>query len=252
MNVFIAEDEPPALERLVETLAQAHPSARVVGQADSVEGTRRWLATHPPPDVMLMDIQLADGPSLELFEDGSVVIPTIFTTAYDAFALAAFRALAVDYLLKPVSVAALAQAFERLMRLQDTFGAVAARQLRDLLAEPQARRWRQRWLGRQGSGYVAVSTEDVAWFVSLDKLSFAVAHHGARYPLDETLAQIEAEVDPERFFRVNRQMIVSVAAIRRFEHDGKGRLSLELAPPAGGHVGVSQERAGAFQRWLAR
>ena len=99
MKVFIAEDEPPARERLVETLARVAPRAQVVGHAESVQGTAAWLAAHPAPDVLMLDIQLADGLSLELFQERELPVPVIFTTAYDRFALDAFRALAVYYLL---------------------------------------------------------------------------------------------------------------------------------------------------------
>ena len=262
MNVFVAEDEPPARERLIETLGRAVPQARVVGTADSVVQTRRWLAAHPPPDVLLLDIQLADGLSLELFRDGACSLPTVFTTAYDEFALAAFQALAVDYLLKPVSDEALARAFARLARLRTAFGAPAAQALAQALAgpvapstapaAPAAPAWRQRWVSRQGAGFATVASEQVAWFVSLDKLSFAITRDGARHLLEETLAAVEATADPARFFRVNRQMIVAIDAVRRFVPEGKGRLALELSPPPGVPVSVSQERAAAFRAWLAR
>jgi DNA-binding LytR/AlgR family response regulator len=122
LRAFIAEDEPPARERLTLALARVAPQARVVGHADSVRGTQRWLAAHPPPDLLLLDIQLADGLSLELFADGRLALPTIFTTAYDRFAIDAFRALAADYLLKPVAEAALAQALQKVERLRRSFG----------------------------------------------------------------------------------------------------------------------------------
>lgn len=252
MKVFIAEDELPALERLVETLGRAAPQARVVGHAASVSDTRRWLAAHPAPDLLLMDIQLADGLSLELFEGSALAVPTIFTTAYDEFALAAFRALALDYLLKPVSDDALAHALQRLALWRECLGAPLAQAWQQLLTQPGPPRWRQRWLARQGAAFVAVASEQVAWFVSLDKLSFAVTHDGARHLLSETLAQVEAEADPARFFRVNRQVIVSASAIARIVPEGKGRLSLQLMPTSGGAVTVPQERAAAFRQWLVR
>lgn len=265
MNVFVAEDEPPARERLIETLARAVPQARVVGTADSVVQTRRWLAGHAPPDVLLLDIQLADGLSLELFRDGACSLPTVFTTAYDEFALAAFQALAVDYLLKPVSDEALARAFARLARLRTAFGVPAAQALAQALSGPGApptgpaapsatasTAWRQRWVARQGAGFATVASEQVAWFVSLDKLTFAIARDGTRHLLEETLAAVEAAADPARFFRVNRQMIVAIDAVRRFVPEGKGRLALELSPPPGVPVSVSQERAAAFRAWLDR
>ncbi len=253
MKLFVAEDEPPARERLIETIARVAPEAQVVGSAASVHDTRQWLATHAEPDVLLLDIQLADGLSTELFADGALALPTIFTTAYDEFALAAFKALAIDYLLKPVDDAQLARAFARVAGLRERFAAPAAQALRQAMrGDVAAPRPRQRWVARQGAAFVAVPVEQVAYFVSVDKLSFVVTRDGTRRLLDEPLADIEAALDPERFFRINRQMIVAATAITRFAPSGRGRLSVELIPAADGEVQISQERAAAFRQWLAR
>ena len=241
MKLFIAEDEPPARERLIETLARVAPDAQVVGSAASVYDTRQWLATHAEPDVLLLDIQLVDGLSTELFADGALALPTIFTTAYDEFALAAFNALAIDYLLKPVDDASLARAFARVARLREA-----------IRGDVIATRYRQRWVARQGAAFVAVPIEQVAYFVSVDKLSFVVTRDGTRRLLDEPLADIEGALDPECFFRINRQMIVAAVAIARFASSGRARLGVELIPAADGEVQISQERAAAFRQWLAR
>jgi DNA-binding LytR/AlgR family response regulator len=253
MKLFIAEDEPPARERLIESLSRVAPEAQVVGSAASVHDTRRWLATHAEPDVLLLDIQLADGLSTELFADGALALPTIFTTAYDEFALAAFQALAIDYLLKPVDDTQLARAFARVASLRERFAAPAAKALREAMrSDGAAPRHRQRWVARQGAAFIAVPVEQVAYFVSVDKLSFVVTRDGTRRLLDESLADIEAALDPEHFFRVNRQMIVAATAIARFAPSSRGRLSAELIPAADGDVQISQERAAAFRQWLAR
>ena len=246
MNLFIAEDEPPARERLVETLARVAPEAIVVGCADSVRGTATWLATHPAPDLLLLDIQLADGLSLELFRDARLELPVIFTTAYDRFAIDAFQAMTVDYLLKPVSEEALAQALAKWQRLRAQVGANIARWLAG--APP---RWRQRLIGRKGAQqFHALPIAEVAYVVSVDKLAFAVTLDGARYLLDQTLAELETELEPARFFRVNRQLVVAAHAVRQYAPAGKGRLKLLLQPAGDGEVMVSQERAGAFKTWL--
>lgn len=253
MKLFIAEDEAPARERLIETIGRVAPQARLLGHAASVAETRRWLASHEAPDLLLLDIQLADGLSIELFADGPLALPTIFTTAFDSYALAAFKALAIDYLLKPVQDAALAQAFAKVQALRQRFAAAQAEALLAALRTGATRHaHRQRWLARQGAGHTAVAAADVAYFVSLDKISFVISHDGTRRMLDETLAEVEAEADPSAFFRINRQMIVAASAIRRFAAEGKGRLALELAPPFGAEVIVPQERAAAFRQWLAR
>lgn len=245
MNVFIAEDEPPARDRLVETLGRVAPGAIVVGGADSVRGTSAWLAAHPAPDLLLLDIQLSDGLSLELFRDGKLELPVIFTTAYDRFAIDAFQAMAVDYLLKPVSEDALAQALAKWQRLRAQVGANIARWLAST-----APRWRQRLVGRKGAQHHALAIAQVAYVVSVDKLAFAVTLDGSRYLLEQTLADLEAELDPERFFRVSRQLLVAAHAVRQYASAGKGKIKLQLQPAADGEVLVSQERAGAFKAWL--
>jgi len=245
MNVFIAEDEPPARERLIETLGRVAPGAVVVGTSDSVKGTSTWLAAHPAPDLLLLDIQLADGLSLELFRGGKLELPAIFTTAYDRFAIDAFQAMAIDYLLKPVSDAALGQALGKWQRMRTQVGETIARWLAG--ARP---RWRQRLVGRKGAQHHALALAQVAYVVSVDKLAFAVTLDGNRYLLDQTLGELESDLDPSHFFRVNRQLLVAAHAVRQFASAGKGRLKVVIEPATDGEVVVSQERAGAFKAWI--
>ncbi len=259
-HLFIAEDEPPARARLIVAVTRVAPLAQVVGWSDSVRGTADWLAQHPAPDLLLLDIQLADGLSLELFRhDRALTLPTIFTTAYDRFAIDAFQSLAVDYLLKPVSEATLAAAFAKAQRLRQQF-APDTQRLTDLLAGLRARAptpapppaFRQRLVGRKGNQFHALPVAQAAWFVSVDKLSFVTALDGVRYLLDQPPAELEAELDPALFFRVNRQMLVAAHGVRRFAVAGRGRLRLELTPQPVGEVLISQERAAAFRAWIGR
>jgi len=248
MRAFIAEDEPPARERLVEALARVAPQVCVVGHADSVKATADWLATQPPPDLLLLDIQLSDGLSLELFDGRELALPVIFTTAYDQFAIAAFRALAVDYLLKPIGEAALAQAVAKAEKLRRGFGSDVMR----VLDELQRPRWRQRLLGRKGGAFQAFDVAELAYVVSVDKLSHAVLHDGSRLLLETPLAELEAWLDPAQFFRANRQTLLAARAVAGFASAGKGRLKLQLRPAQAGELIVSQERAADFRNWLER
>jgi len=250
MKVFIAEDEPPARERLIEALGRVAPQVKVVGHADSVAGTAQWLAAQPPPDLLLLDIQLSDGLSLELFEGRELAVPVIFTTAYDRFAIDAFRALAVDYLLKPVAELALAQAIAKAERLRRGFGSDVMAVLSQL--QPARSAWRQRLLGRKGSAFQAFDVSELAYVVSLDKLSHAVLHDGSRLLLETPLAELEAQLDPAQFFRANRQVLLAARAVAGFALAGKGRLKLQLRPDMAGELYVSQERAAAFKAWLER
>lgn len=264
MKVFIAEDEPPARDRLVETLARVAPGAMVLGHADSVRATARWLQTHPPPDLLLLDIQLADGLSLDLFKKHGVRMPVIFTTAYDRFALDAFRALAVDYLLKPVADAALAQALAKVRQFRELFQppphgpamTTARGPAQDLSQEiaPVADAgpaYAPRLACRLGAVHHALPTSQLARLVSLDKTTHAVALDGRRFLVDRPLAELEQVLDPARFFRASRQVIVAAQGVRHYATAGKGRLMLTLAPDDD-VLAVAQERAAAFRAWWER
>jgi len=250
MRLFVAEDEAPALARLVESVRQVAPAAQVVGSAGSLRQARAWLASHPAPDLLLLDIQLADGLSLELFADGALEVPTIFVTAYDEFVVQAFQAQAVDYLLKPVDEGKLARAFERYARGRRAFGTHHAGALGAALRAERG--LRQRLIGRAGSDHVVLAVGSIACFVSLDKRVFAVGFDGQRHAVEPTLAELEAQLDAGRFFRVNRQVIVAVDAIESFAPSGKGGWVLELKAKSAGPVPVSQDRAADFKAWLSR
>lgn len=251
MNIFIAEDEPPARERLIATLARVAPDARVLGHSDTVRGTAAWLASHPPPDLLLMDIQLADGLSLELFQQGRLAVPTVFTTAYDQFALQAFQALALDYLLKPVSEPALAQALAKRAQWQRLSGLDVDALLQRLRAPPGSS-FRQRLLARVGAQFHSVPVAELAYFTALDKAAVASTLDGRRFHLDETLNELERQLDPHQFFRASRQLLVAASAVQGFSAAGRGRLQLRLRPEAQGDYSVSQERAAEFKAWLGR
>jgi DNA-binding LytR/AlgR family response regulator len=256
IQLFIAEDEPPALARLVEALQRVVPRAEVRGTAASVQGARAWLATHPAPDLMLLDIQLADGLSLALFDPAAgglpPAAPVVFTTAHDAFVLEAFKCNAIDYLQKPVRDADLAAAFMRYDALRRHFtgnldGLLAA--LRPAAATARGG-WRQRLVLRRGAAFASLRCDEVAWCVSVDKLAFVLTRTGERLLADESLGELEASLDPTRFFRANRQVLVHIDAVKSFRPHGKGQLKLELTPPAEVPVLVSQERARAFRDWI--
>jgi DNA-binding LytR/AlgR family response regulator len=253
LRCFIAEDEPPARQRLQEALARVSPQAQVVGYADSVRGTAAWLAAHPVPDLLLLDIQLADGLSLELFEGAGCRVPVIFTTAYDRFALQAFQALTVDYLLKPVADASLAASLAKVAQLRQAFAPDAAR-LAAVLGglRPASAAFRQRLIAQASGQAHVLAVQDLAYVVSLDKTSVAVARDGTRHALGEVLAELEAALDPQHFFRANRQVLVAANAVRAFAPAPRGRLKLALQPEPGFEVLVSQERATLFRTWLAR
>ncbi|WP_375434145.1 LytR/AlgR family response regulator transcription factor [uncultured Hymenobacter sp.] len=260
MTVLILEDEYPAAERLQRLLLEAVPEAQVLAALDSVAGALAWLATHPAPDLILSDIQLADGLSLEVFEQTLVRSPVIFTTAYDAYAIRAFKANSVDYLLKPVKLAELQAALTKLREwrspanLPPAAGIAddAARRLERLLDSlPRSdRQYKTRFLVRSGEQLLPLSVPQIAWFQSRHETTTLVATDGRRFLVDYTLEQLESLLDPRQFFRLNRQFIAQLPAVQRLHPHFNGKLLLDLQPAPGEEVLVSREKAAALKQWL--
>lgn len=245
LRVLLIEDEAPAARRLAALVRAATPACTVVGTADSVAAARRWFAAHPAPDLVLADIELGDGRSLDLFRATRPPCPVIFTTAHDDHLLEAFALHGIAYLLKPVTPAALAAALEKYRAL----GAQFARSLPAPAAAPAAPARRSRLLAQRGREFHPVALAEVAYFHSADKLTFLVTHAGERRLVNEALADLAAEFTPGDFFRLNRNYLAHAAAVKRFSTLGKGRLLVQLAPRTAEEVVVSQENGAAFRTW---
>ncbi|MDO7848097.1 LytTR family DNA-binding domain-containing protein [Hymenobacter sp. M29] len=246
MTILILEDEYPAAERLQRLVAQAAPEAQVLAVLDTVADALAWLAEHPAPDLILSDIQLADGLSLEIWEQAVVPSPVIFTTAYDAYAIRAFQANSVAYLLKPVKLAELQAALAKLRQWPKDS---AIERLLDALPRP-GRPYKTRFLVRQGEQLLPLPVADAAWFLSRHETVTLVATDGRRFVLDYTLEQLEGLLDPAQFFRLNRQLIAQLPTVRRLHPHFGGKLLVELHPAPAEEVLVSREKAGAVKAWL--
>lgn len=255
MRALLLEDELPAANRLRRLLAEADADLRVLDVLDSVEGAVAWLRAHPAPDLLFCDIHLADGLSFEIFANAPVDCPVIFTTAYDAYALQAFRHNSVDYLLKPIEAEALARALDKYRRVFAGGGTAPlpdAAQMRAILDGWGKPAWRRRFLVKRGDRLDYVPSEAVAFAYSAEGLTHLVARDGHRDLVDRSLEELAAELDPERFFRVSRKCLVALPAISAIHKYFSGRLKLELSPAAPFEVLVSRERVDAFQAWLDR
>ncbi|MBJ6111351.1 response regulator transcription factor [Hymenobacter sp. BT523] len=264
MTILLLEDEYPAAERLQRLVAQAAPEAQVVAVLDTVSSALAWLAAHPAPALILSDIQLADGLSLEIWEQAVVPSPVIFTTAFDAYAIRAFQANSVAYLLKPVKLAELQAALAKLRQWPgaapppDLAKAASAtlppassnlERLLDALPRP-GRPYKTRFLVRQGEQLLPLPVAEAAWFISRNETVTLVAADGRRFVLDYTLEQLESLLDPAQFFRLNRQVIAHLPAVRRLHPHFGGKLLVELHPAPSEEVLVSREKAGAVKNWL--
>lgn len=247
MNVLIVEDEMPAAIRLINMLKKTVPDATVMGITDGVESTLNFLDQNQPPDLVFMDIHLADGSAFEIFRhhtfDGTGVI---FTTAYDQYAVEAFKVHALYYLLKPIKQDDLEQAYSRFLEFKDKISD-NKQIVSKLIAKPAQDK---RFLIRMGQSLRLVHQQDIAYFYTSDKITFMMTREGRKYPLDYTLENLEMMIDPARFFRINRQYIIHIDAIQQMHAHSKARVRIDLLPAANEEVIVSTEKSPLFKKWL--
>ncbi len=248
IRVFIIEDETHARERLARLLTNLSQPCALAGTADSLIAARKWLQSNPAPDLIFADIQLGDGLSLELFKTAPPPCPVVFTTAHDAYLLGAFAAQSIAYLLKPVKPTALEAAVQKYRELGRHFTG----NLITLAAAVAHREHRQRILAQRGNAFQPVAITDIAYFFSENKLTFLVTRGGEKCLVNEPLTALAGELDTAQFFRVNRNYLVHVSAVKSFSSIGKGRLAVQLHPPTSEDVQVSQENAADFRAWAGR
>lgn len=242
----------PPFDAWKKKLRELAPEAVVLDRPDSVEATVLWLQNNPAPDLMLLDIHLADGASFEIFEHVDVRCPVLFTTAYDEYALRAFKVNAIDYLLKPIKINELAAALEKFKRLSPPPAPDYAALLRTL-RQPEGVQvtYLRRMLIRFNNSIKLVDMQDAAYFYTKDKITFLVVRSsGKRFPVDYPLDKLEELLDPVAFFRINRQFIINVAVIREMHTYSKSRVKVSLEPPTDMDTIVSTERSAAFKKWL--
>ncbi len=245
MRVLIVEDEAAASRRLEKLILQIDPSVKILDKIDSIEGVIKWWQTHIPPDLLFLDIHLADGSSFELFSLIKIEKPVIFTTAYDQYAIKAFKVNAVDYLLKPIKIKELEEALAKFNQLRDT--TIDYQKLADSLSQKNSPK---RFLIRLGQHIKVIQIDEVAYFYTENKITFLVTKDGKRYPVDYSLEKIEEFTDPGGFFRINRQFIIHLDSIKEMYAYSKSRVKIELTPPIDQETIVSTERSPHFKKWL--
>ena len=252
MHALIVEDEPVAAQSLREMLAVLAPELALEAAIPSVSGAIVRLARPPTPTLIFMDVHLADGLCFDIFDTLPPTSPVIFTTAYDAFALQAFAAFGIDYLLKPIKPARLAAALAKWRKLSDAgpgSAAPVAEAAQHYVRTSQ--QYRQRMLVQSGETLVSIPLQDVAYFHKALVVR-VVTRSGRAYPVSHTLDDLERTLDPAQFFRLNRQVLARADAIVRIDRGFKGKLELALSPTLGEDCTVSQERAGLLREWLDR
>jgi DNA-binding LytR/AlgR family response regulator len=249
MKIVIVEDELPAFKRLSKLLLEAMPDAEIVAHLDSVQMSLDWFGAHACPDIMFMDIHLADGSAFDLLKKTSISCPIIFTTAYDQYAMEAFKTSGIDYLLKPVKKEALDAALEKLKMLKGFFAGAEAVQSVQVPAKPAE--YKKRFMVRFGEHIKTVSVSEIAYFYSENKATFARTFENRNYPMDYNLDALEHMLDPQDFFRINRQYLISLKSIEEMRSYTKARVIIKLSPAVKEQPVVSSERAADFKDWLA-
>lgn len=249
INVLIVEDEESTANRHINMLAELMPDAKILAVTDSVVSTVAWLQSNPDPDLIFMDIQLSDGSSFEIFESVKVSVPIIFLTAYESYALKAFKVNSIDYLLKPLKKAELKNALSKFHQLRNRnteidYGKLAA------LLQNSPKPLLERMMVKVGSQIKTFEVKEVAYFYIEDKIVFAMLHNGDRYPVDYSLDQLDVQIDTKLFFRINRSMIVQFCAIDKMVMYSKARIKLQLKPSTQADAISSTDRSPAFREWL--
>jgi len=252
IKVLIIEDEVAASRRLHKMITELMPGVQIVDAPVSIVSAVNWFQNNPLPDLVFADIHLADGPSFEIFKQVKVDCPIIFITAYDQYALQAFKHNSIHYLLKPVKKEELSEALEKFKKMQATKTQPTVDFEKMLLALKQpATNYKERFIIRFGEHIKTIETQDIAYFYTENKANFAVMKDGKRYPVDHNLDELEQLVNPKNFFRINRQFIIGYNSITEMVSYSKSRVLIKLNPPTKLETIVSTERSSAFKSWLA-
>jgi DNA-binding LytR/AlgR family response regulator len=246
-NILIIEDEKPAIEKLISLLQDTEPRTKVAGIAMSVKQSVDWLNTHPHPDLILMDIALTDGSSFDIFREVEITCPVIFITAYDEYWQEAFEHNGIDYLLKPVKKEKLALALSRYDKLKDHFRDKMEKLLDQ--TNQSGELYKKRFLVKRGNDLFSIKSEDIAYFYAAEKLVCMVDVKGQRFVFDQSLTELEKQLDPVDFNRVNRKFIIQKKAIVKAKAYSKSKLLLEVTPPMTEEIIISQEYVARFKDW---
>jgi two-component system, LytTR family, response regulator len=264
MKAIIIEDEELAAEGLSISLKKVEADIEILAILDSVKAAVAWLKNNPPPDIAFFDIQLADGLSFEIFEQTPVNCPVIFTTAYDEYALRAFRVNSIDYLLKPIGTDDLKRTFDklRLLKGETTSSSLPPQYLsQDLIKQVmaiatqqvKAPQYKTRFMVKIGEHLQTFPVEDIDFLMGENKIVWLYHKNGRKYIVDYTLDQLEDLLEPNRFFRLNRQFIASIETIKDVISYSNSRLKIVFQnPPNKEDIIMSREKVEAFKNWMGK
>ena len=253
MKILIVEDEQLVAEGLKKLLREIDPAIEVLAVIPSVAEAKKWFGTHQEPDLILMDIQLSDGVSFDIFKTVKVECPVIFATAYDEYAIRAFQLNSLDYLMKPVDKADLKRALDKYHKwthLPAGFEEQINNFLKDLSAGPSHKKYKERFMVHTGKTLMPLGISHVAALMK-EELIFLLSREGEKFVTDfETLDGLEELLDPTIFFRANRQYIIHIDAVGQIRPHFSGKLSVSIKGFNNLEVDVSREKASSFKHWL--
>jgi len=238
MRILIIEDEHFAAKRMENLIKENLPEATIVDVLDSIEESTKWLASHVMPSLIFMDIQLADGLSFRIFDKVNITCPVIFTTAYDEYALDAFKVNSIDYLLKPIEVESFKRAIEKYQQFfKSNLDNINWNNVTNQMFNAKEK-YKNRFLIKTGQSYSYLEVKDIKLIYSEDGLTFAKKSENKKLILDKTMDKIESQLDPKSYFRINRKYIVPLESIDK------------IHLPCEQELVVSREKVGAFKEWL--
>ncbi|MBQ0734488.1 LytR/AlgR family response regulator transcription factor [Aquimarina celericrescens] len=250
MHVLIIEDEPRAANQLQNMLKTCSFEYQLLDIIDTVEDAVLWFQKHTAPNLVFMDIQLADGLSFEIFQKIDIEVPIIFTTAFDHYAIQAFKVNSVDYLLKPIQQDELNKALDKFLKSNKS-ATVDPAILKQLLGSMQVANKREGILVKDGSGFVQIKISDLLYIYSQDSITFGVTKN-KRYIIDETMDQLFDSLDHDRFYRINRGQIVSKNSILKIDPYFNHRVKLSISNPRDQEFVVSRQKTSDFKEWMNR
>lgn len=241
MKVLIVEDEITATKKLESLLKRVKPEIDIMARLESVKETVGWIKEDHKPDIAFFDIQLADDVSFEIFKQCDVTFPVIFVTAYDHYLLQAFEQNTIHYLLKPITEEKVREGLEKFNRVAEHFAGISNQNTRNS---------KDKLLVRKGMSFVPLDINKIAYIFSEHKISFAKDDEGMIYLVDQSLTDLEKMLDPQRFFRVNRQYLVHLQAIDKYKSIEQSKIKLDLKPSTNEDVIIGKENAGFFRKWI--
>ena len=256
MRVLIIEDEKPAQRLIQDILQELKIEIEIIACLDSIKSSVEWLKENRHPDIVLLDIQLSDGLSFEIFKQIDIESMIIFTTAYDEYAMQAFKVNSLDYLLKPIEKDELESAFEKYSKYNKQFikeknSLTNFDELASLIKN-EKQEYRKRFLIQSNESFFYLPVEQIALFYSMQGITFAVTFEKREYPINLSLESLKEQLNPGIYFKINRQFILNIEAIKKVHTFFQGKLKLETQPSHADDIIVGKDKAAAFKRWIDR